>query len=87
MWEVDKNTEMRLHLVSRNKIKKPFLEGGLQIQDIAYKNLPFGFQAPLEPSLWTSQLEQESAMEKILLMEPHKMLESAAKRFKQIVSF
>lgn len=35
LWEGGKNNERRLHLVKWDTIKKPFMEGGLQIRDLA----------------------------------------------------
>ena len=42
LWEGGKNGERKLHLVSWDKIKKPKLEGGLQIRDVATQNLALG---------------------------------------------
>ena len=42
LWEGGKNNERRLHLVSWDKIKKPILEGGLQVRNIAVQNLDLG---------------------------------------------
>jgi hypothetical protein len=35
LWEGGRNNERKLHLINWDKIKKPLLEGGLQIQDVA----------------------------------------------------
>ena len=42
MWEGGKNNERRLHLVNWDTIKKPFLEGGLQMRDLVAQNLALG---------------------------------------------
>ena len=42
LWEGGNNNKRRLHLVNWDIIKKPFLEGGLQIQDLAAKNITLG---------------------------------------------
>ena len=42
LWEGGKNNERRLHLVNWDTIKKPFLEGGLQMRDLATQNLALG---------------------------------------------
>eukprot|EP00253_Pinus_taeda_P035966 PITA_35966 len=42
LWEGGKNNERRLHLVKWDTIKKPFIEGGLQIRDLATQNLALG---------------------------------------------
>jgi hypothetical protein len=42
LWEGGRNCERKLHLVSWDKIKKPLLEGGLQIRDVATQNLAMG---------------------------------------------
>lgn len=42
LWEGGKQNERKLHLVSWNKFKKPLMEGGLQIWDIANQNLALG---------------------------------------------
>eukprot|EP00253_Pinus_taeda_P015500 PITA_15500 len=42
LWEGGKNNERRLHLVKWDTIKKPFMEGGLQICDLAAQNLALG---------------------------------------------
>ena len=42
LWEGGKQNERKLHLVSWDKVKKPLMEGGLQIQDIANQNLSLG---------------------------------------------
>eukprot|EP00253_Pinus_taeda_P021837 PITA_21837 len=42
LWEGGKNNERRLHLVKWDTIKKPFMEGGLQIHDLAAQNLALG---------------------------------------------
>ena len=39
LWEGGKNNEKRLHLVNWDHIKKPFLEGGLQMRDLTAQNL------------------------------------------------
>lgn len=44
LWEGGKNNERRLHLVNWDTIKKPFLEGGLQMYDVAAQNLSLGFE-------------------------------------------
>lgn len=42
LWEGGKNNERRLHLVKWDTIKKPFMEGGLQIRDLATQNMALG---------------------------------------------
>jgi len=42
LWEGGRNNEKKMHLVSWDKIKKPRLEGGLQIRDVATQNLAMG---------------------------------------------
>ena len=42
MWEGRRKNERKLHLVSWDKIKKPLLEGGLHIRDVATQNLTMG---------------------------------------------
>jgi hypothetical protein len=42
LWEGGRNNERKLHLISWDKIKKPLLEGGLQIRDVATQNLAMG---------------------------------------------
>lgn len=42
LWEGGKNNEITLHLVNWDTIKKPFLEGGLQMWDLAIQNLALG---------------------------------------------
>eukprot|EP00253_Pinus_taeda_P014894 PITA_14894 len=42
LWEGGKNNERRLHLVNWDTIKRPFLEGGLQMRDLATQNLALG---------------------------------------------
>jgi ribonuclease HI len=41
-WEGGKNCERKLHLVKWDKIKKPKMEGGLNIRDVAAHNLAMG---------------------------------------------
>eukprot|EP00253_Pinus_taeda_P022123 PITA_22123 len=42
LWEGGKNNERSLHLVKWDTIKKPFMEGGLQIRGLAAQNLALG---------------------------------------------
>ena len=42
LWEWGKQNEINLHLVNWDKVEKPLLEGGLQIQDISSQNLALG---------------------------------------------
>ena len=61
MWEGGKNNERRLHLVSWDKIKKPILEGGLQIRNIVDQNL--ALQSKL---LWNLVYGHTSESKKVL---------------------
>jgi hypothetical protein len=42
LWEGGKNCERKLHLVKWDKVKKPKMEGGLSIRDVAIHNLAMG---------------------------------------------
>ena len=42
LWEGGKNNERRLHLVNWDTIKRPTLEGGLQMRDLVAQNLALG---------------------------------------------
>jgi hypothetical protein len=42
LWEGGGNNEIKLHLISWDKIKKPLLEGSLQFRDVATQNLAMG---------------------------------------------
>ena len=42
LWEGGKGNLHRIHLVSWNKIKLPYKEGGLQVRDLANQNLAMG---------------------------------------------
>ena len=42
LWEGGKGNLHRIHLISWNKIKMPYKEGGLQVRDLANQNLAMG---------------------------------------------
>jgi hypothetical protein len=42
LWEGGKNCERKLHLVKWDKVKRPKLEGGLSIRDVAAHNISMG---------------------------------------------
>jgi len=42
LWEGGKNNERILHLVNWDTIKRPFMEGGLQMRELAAQNLALG---------------------------------------------
>jgi exonuclease III len=42
LWEGGRNCEKKLHLVRWDKVKKPKMEGGLHIRDVAVHNLAMG---------------------------------------------
>ena len=42
LWQGGRKNERKIHLVSCDKIKKPILEGGLHIRDVATQNFAMG---------------------------------------------
>jgi exonuclease III len=42
LWEGGKNCERKLHLVNWDKVKRPKMEGGLSIRDVAAHNIAMG---------------------------------------------
>ena len=61
LWEGGKGNLNRLHLVSWDKIQKPFKEGGLQIRNLAKQNLAMGAKI-----LWNLVSGRESWSKKFL---------------------
>ena len=61
LWEGGKGNTHRLHLVSWNKIQKPYKEGGLQVRDLANQNLAMGAKI-----LWRLIAGKESWCSKVL---------------------
>eukprot|EP00253_Pinus_taeda_P019066 PITA_19066 len=61
LWEGGKNNERRLHLVNWDTIKKPLIEGGLQMRDLAAQNLALGSKI-----LWSIVAGKTSWSKKVL---------------------
>ena len=61
LWEGGKGNLHRPHLVSWDKIQKPFKEGGLQIRNLAKQNLAMGVKI-----LWNLVSGWESWSKKVL---------------------
>jgi hypothetical protein len=55
LWEVGKQTGRKLHLISWEKVTKPYLEGALQFKNIHTQNLALG-----EKILWSIIIEKSS---------------------------
>eukprot|EP00253_Pinus_taeda_P009858 PITA_09858 len=61
LWEGGKNNERRLHLVNWDTIKRPYIEGGLQMRDLAAQNLALGSKI-----LWNIVVGKISWSKKVL---------------------
>ena len=64
LWNGDKGNQSKLHLVSWDILKRPIMEGGLQIRDLGLANMALGGKI-----IWQLFADKKHLVSKILWMK------------------